>query len=73
MSDRPTTLLTTADITREALRILEQQLLNEVRYYKVQTVGGLWYIAKGYPTGPGVKDGLTEAEADTYLKLLKEQ
>lgn len=73
MSDKPTRLLTTQAITKQALEILEQQLLNEVRYYKVQTVGGKWYIAKGYPTGPSVKDGLTEAEADAYLKLLKEQ
>jgi hypothetical protein len=44
-----------------------------MRYYKVRGLGGKWYIAKGYPNGPSVKNGLTEAEADAYLKLLKEQ
>lgn len=73
MSDKPTRLLTTQAITEEALKILEQQLLNEVRYYKVQMLNGQWYIAKGYSTGPSVKGGLTEAEADAFLKLLKEQ
>jgi hypothetical protein len=73
MSDKPTGLLTTQAITKEALKILEQQLLNEVRYYKVRGLGGKWYIVKGYSGGPSVKGGLTEAEADAFLKLLKEQ
>ena len=68
---RPT--LTTADITREALKILEQGLSGGPRYYKVQGPDDWWYIAKDYPMGPRVKGGLTEAEADAYLKLLKEQ
>lgn len=73
MSDKPTRLLTTQAVTKQALEILNAELSGVPRYYKVQTVGGEWYIAKGYPSGPSVKDGLTEAEADAYLKLLKEQ
>jgi hypothetical protein len=71
---KPTGLLTTADITREALKIVNEGMSKwDHTYYKVQTAGGSWYIAKGYPSGPSVKDGLTEAEADAFLKLLKEQ
>jgi hypothetical protein len=71
---KPTSILTTADITREALKILNEGMSKwDHTYYKVQTVGGLWYIAKGYPSGPSVKGGLTSEEADAYLKLLKEQ
>lgn len=44
-----------------------------MRYYKVQGLDGKHYIAKGYPSGPSVKDGLTSEEADAFLKLLKEQ
>ena len=60
--------LTVADVTREALKVLEQEL----RYYKVRKINGDWYIAKGFPSGQSVKGGLTEAEADAYLKLLQE-
>jgi hypothetical protein len=70
---KPTSILTTADITREALKILNEGFSGGPRYYKVQTVSGLWYIAKNFPSGQSVKGGLTEAEADAYLKLLKEQ
>ena len=41
-------------------------------YFKVQGFDGKWYIAKGYPGGPSVKGGLTEKEADAFLKLLRE-
>ena len=41
-------------------------------YYKVQGFDGKWYIAKGYPNGPSVKGGLTEEEANAFLKLLRE-
>lgn len=68
---RPT--LTTADITREALKILNDGLSGGPRYYKVQGPDDWWYIAKDYPMGPRVKGGLTSEEADAYLKLLKEQ
>lgn len=46
--------------------------MNPTKYYKVQGPDGGWYIAKDYPMGPIVKSGLTEAEANAYLKLLKE-
>ncbi len=42
-------------------------------YYVVQGLDGKYYIAKGYPSGPIVKDGLTHEEAQTYMRLLKEQ
>ena len=45
---------------------------NENHYYKVQGLDGRWYIAKWHPSGPSIKGGLTNEEADTYLKLLKE-
>ena len=45
---------------------------DKTHYYKVQGYDGWWYIAKGYPSGPSVKGGLTEEEADAWLKLLKE-
>ena len=70
---KPTSVLTTAGITREALKILNDELSGVVRYYKVQGPDKRWYIAKDYPMGPSVKRGLTKAEADAYLKLLKEQ
>jgi hypothetical protein len=44
----------------------------EPRYYKVRGLDGKYYIAKNFPSGQSVKGGLTEAEADAYLKLLKE-
>ena len=69
---KPTSILTTADITREALKILEQGLSGGPRYYKVRGLDGKWFIAMGFPSGPSVKGGLTEAEADAFLKLLKE-
>jgi hypothetical protein len=68
---RPT--LTTADITREALKILNEGFSGGPRYYKVRGLDGKYYIAKNFPSGQSVKGGLTEAEADAYLKLLKEQ
>jgi hypothetical protein len=70
---KPTSILTTADITREALKILNEGFSGGPRYYKVQGPDDWWYIAKDYPSGQSVKGGLTEAEADAYLKLLKEQ
>lgn len=42
------------------------------RYYKVRQLDGTWCICKGYPSGPIVKDKLSEEEANAYLKLLKE-
>jgi hypothetical protein len=68
---KPTSVLTTAGITREALKIIEESFCPQ--YYKVQGPDKRWYIAKDYPMGPSVKRGLTKAEADAYLKLLKEQ
>ena len=68
--------LTIADITREALKVLEAEFdgaANIVRYYKVRQLDGTYCICKGYPNGPIVKDKLSEEEANTYLKLLKEQ
>ena len=66
--------LTVADVTREALKILNKGMSKwDHTYYKVQGFDGWWYIAKGYPSGPSVKGGLTEAEADAYLKLFQEK
>lgn len=65
--------LTTAAVTKEALEILNAELSGTPRYYKIRQLDGKYYIVKGYPSGPSVKDGLTEEEADAYLKLLKEQ
>jgi hypothetical protein len=65
--------LTLEAVTREALKILEQGLSGGPRYYKVRGLDGKHYIAKNFPTGQSVKGGLTEAEADAYLKLLREE
>ena len=65
--------LTTQAITQEALKILNDELGLGPRYYKVRRLDGKYYIAKNFPSGQSVKGGLTEAEADAYLKLLKEQ
>lgn len=41
-------------------------------HYKVRGLDDKWYITYGNPVwGDTIKDGLTEAEADTYLKLLR--
>lgn len=45
---------------------------DKTHYFKVKGYDGWWYISQGYPGGPSVKGGLTEEEADAYLKLLKE-
>jgi hypothetical protein len=63
--------LTTADITREALKILEDSM--RPHYYKIMMVDGEYAIATSLKLCDVVKMGLTEAEADAYLKLLKEQ
>jgi hypothetical protein len=73
MSDEPTRLLTTQAITKEALRVLNEELERVPRYYKIRQLDGTYCICKGYVNGPIVKDKLSEAEANTYLRLLKEQ
>lgn len=43
-------------------------------HYKVQGLDGKWYITYGNPVWNNViKKDLTEAEANAFLKLLKEQ
>ena len=64
--------LTVAQVTKEALQILDAELSGVVRYYKVKQLDGTWCISKGHAAGSIVKDKLTEAEANTYLRLLKE-
>lgn len=49
------------------------QIWDKTHYFKVKQLDGTWCIAKGYPSGPIIKDKLTKEEADAYLKLLKEQ
>jgi hypothetical protein len=41
-------------------------------YYKVQGLDGKWHVTYGNPVwGDIIKDGLTEAEANAFLKLLR--
>lgn len=63
--------LTTAAITKEALEILNAELSGVPRYYKVRQLDGTWCICEGYPNGPIIKDKMTEAEVNAYLKLLR--
>jgi hypothetical protein len=46
----------------------------EERYYMVRLPDDTWCITKGSPivNSPILKSGLTEKEANAYLKLLKE-
>jgi len=62
--------LTVADVTREALKILAQEV--RPHYYKIRMMDGEYAISTSLKLYDVVKMGLTEAEADAYLKLLKE-
>jgi hypothetical protein len=68
---RPT--LTTADITREALKILNEGFSGGPRYYKIRMMDGEYAISTSLKLCDVVKMGLTSEEADAFLKLLKEQ
>ena len=65
--------LTLEQVTKEALEILNAKLSGVPRYYKVRQLDGTWCICEGYPNVPIIKDKMTEAEVNTYLKLLKKQ
>ncbi len=64
-------LLTTADITREALKVLEREM--RPHYYKIRMMDGEYAISTSLKLCDVVKMGLTSEEADAFLKLLKEQ
>jgi hypothetical protein len=63
--------LTVADVTREALKVLEREM--RPHYYKIRMMDGEYAISTSLKLYDVVKMGLTEAEADAYLKLLKEK
>jgi hypothetical protein len=62
--------LTVADVTREALKVLEREM--RPHYYKIRMMDGEYAISTSLKLYDVVKMGLTEAEADAYLKLLQE-
>jgi hypothetical protein len=66
--------ITVADITREALKVLEQEMGKvDYNYYMVHTFDGTYNIVQGHPAynPPAVKTGLTREEAKAFMKLLK--
>jgi hypothetical protein len=50
-----------------------QQKSKEQHYFKIQSLDGTWMLSTSANLMDVVKMGLTKAEADAYLKLLKEQ
>jgi hypothetical protein len=50
-----------------------QKKAKELRYFKIQALDTTWMISSSANLMDVIKKDLTEAEADAYLKLLKEQ
>jgi hypothetical protein len=50
-----------------------QQKTKESRYFKIQSLDTTWMISTSANLMDVIKKDLTEAEADAFLKLLKEQ
>lgn len=50
----------------------DEENSTQAYHYKVHGLDGKWYITYGNPVwGNVIKKDLTEAEANTYLKLLR--
>jgi len=61
-----------AGITKFKAFYQDEKNSTQKYHYKVHGLNDKWYITYGNPVwGNVIKKDLTEAEADTYLKLLR--